>query len=90
LIAAGAHVRAGQEMTTMLGKAWLGHRADPATGGATAPECLTHPEEPTSLEKVRAAAIGAALAVSVDTSPAVLLNIQAYADRHRDRPRRTA
>ena len=43
-----------------------------------------------SLEKVRAVAIGAALAVTVDTSPAVLLNIQAYADRHRDKPRRTA
>jgi hypothetical protein len=74
----------------MLGKVWLGHRAEPATGDEAAPGCPTRPEEPTSLEKVRAAAIGAALAVSVDASPAVLLNIQAYAERHRDRPRRTA
>jgi len=77
----------------MLGKVWHGHRAEPATGGEAAPECLVRPEglpeEPMSLEKVRAVAIGAALAVSVDTSPAVLLNIQAYADRHRDKPRRT-
>jgi hypothetical protein len=77
-------------MTAMLGKIWHGHRAEAATGGAAAPECATDPEEPTSLEKVRAAAIGAALAVSVDTSPAALLNIQAYAERHRNRPRRTA
>jgi hypothetical protein len=75
----------------MLGKVWHGRRTEPATSGEAAPECLlTRPEEPMSLEKVRAVAIGAALAVTVDTSPAVLLNIQAYADRHRDRPRRTA
>jgi hypothetical protein len=74
----------------MLGKVWLGHRAQLATGEEASPESATHPEEPMSLEKVRAAAIGAALAVSVDTSPAVLLNIQAYAERHSDRPRRTA
>ena len=86
-IAAGRpQMRAGQEMTTMLGKVWHGRRAEPTTGGEPAPECLILPEEPMSLEKVRAVAIGAALAVSVDTSPAVLLNIQAYAER----PRRQA
>ena len=78
----------------MLGKVWHGHRAEPTTGGEAAPERLIRPEdlpeEPMSLEKVRAVAIGAALAVSVDASPAVLLNIEAYAERHRDRPRRTA
>ena len=40
--------------------------------------------------KVRALATGAALAVSVDTSPAVLVSIYDYAHRYRDRPRRTA
>ena len=41
-------------------------------------------------EKVRALATGAALAVSLDTSPAVLVSIYDYAQRYRDRPRRTA
>jgi hypothetical protein len=40
--------------------------------------------------KVRALATGAALAVSLDTSPAVLVSIYDYAHRYRDRPRRTA
>jgi hypothetical protein len=39
---------------------------------------------------VRALATGAALAVSLDTSPAVLVSIYDYAHRYRDRPRRTA
>ena len=39
---------------------------------------------------VRALATGAALAVSVDTSPAVLVSIYDYAHRFRDRPRRSA
>jgi hypothetical protein len=39
---------------------------------------------------VRAFATGAALAVSLDTSPAVLVSIYDYAHRYRDRPRRTA
>jgi hypothetical protein len=40
--------------------------------------------------RVRALATGAALAVSLDTSPAVLVSIYDYAHRYRDRPRRTA
>jgi hypothetical protein len=47
-------------------------------------------QEPASLEKMRALATGAALAVDVDNSPAVLVSIQAYAQRYGDRPRRTA
>jgi hypothetical protein len=43
-----------------------------------------------SPSNVRALATGAALAVSVDTSPAVLVSIYDYAHRYRDRPRRTA
>lgn len=38
----------------------------------------------------RALATGAALAVSVDTSPAVLVSIYDYAQRVRDKGRRTA
>jgi hypothetical protein len=40
-------------------------------------------------ENVRALATGAALAASVDASPAVLVSIYDYAHRYRDRPRRT-
>ncbi|MEZ0300634.1 MAG: hypothetical protein ACAH24_01090 [Hyphomicrobiaceae bacterium] len=41
--------------------------------------------------RVRALATGAALAVSLDTSPAVLVSIYDYAHhRYPDRPRRTA
>jgi hypothetical protein len=43
-----------------------------------------------SPSNVRALATGAALAVSLDTSPAVLVSIYDYAHRYRDRPRRSA
>jgi hypothetical protein len=43
-----------------------------------------------SISNVRALATGAALATSVDTSPAVLVSIYDYAHRYRDRGRRTA
>lgn len=46
--------------------------------------------EQVSHSNVRALATGAALAVSVDTSPAVLVSIYDYAHRYRDRGRRTA
>ena len=39
---------------------------------------------------VRALATGAALAVAVDTSPAVLVSIYDYAHRYRDKGRRSA
>jgi myo-inositol-hexaphosphate 3-phosphohydrolase len=50
------------------------------------------PEQEAAVDpaKVRALATGAALAVSLDTSPAVLVSIYDYAHRYRDRPRRTA
>ncbi|HEU0061454.1 MAG TPA: hypothetical protein VFR19_16355 [Hyphomicrobiaceae bacterium] len=41
-----------------------------------------------SPENVRALATGAALAVSLDTSPAVLVSIYDYAHRFRDHPHR--
>ena len=43
-----------------------------------------------SPQHVRALATGAALAVSLDTSPAVLVSMYDYAHRYRDRGRRTA
>jgi hypothetical protein len=47
-------------------------------------------ETSVSPSKVRALATGAALAVAVDTSPAVLVSIYDYAHRYRDKGRRTA
>lgn len=49
-----------------------------------------HSSELPSQSNVRALATGAALAVSVDSSPAVLVSIYDYAHRYRDRPRRSA
>jgi hypothetical protein len=49
--------------------------------------------EPSGLSpqaKVRALATEAALAVSLDTSPAVLVTLYDYAHHYNDRPRRTA
>ena len=43
-----------------------------------------------SQSNARALATEAALAVSLDTSPAVLVTLYDYAHHHRDRPRRTA
>ncbi len=43
-----------------------------------------------SQSNVRALATGAALAVSLDTSPAVLVPIYDYAHHYRDKPRRCA
>jgi hypothetical protein len=43
-----------------------------------------------SHSNVRALATGAALAVSLDASPAVLVPIYDYAHHYRDRPRRCA
>jgi hypothetical protein len=54
------------------------------------PDSAERLEQPITLDKVRALATGAALAVAVDTSPAVLVSIQHYAQRYRDRGRRTA
>jgi len=47
-------------------------------------------DELPSRSNVRALATGAALAVSVDTSPAVLVSIYDYAHRYRDKGRRCA
>jgi hypothetical protein len=52
--------------------------------------CASLTEGRVSASNVRALATGAALAVSLDTTPAVLVSIYEYAHRFRDRPRRTA
>ena len=49
-----------------------------------------HQREAVSHSNVRALATGAALAVSLDTSPAVLVSIYDYAHRYRDKGRRCA
>ena len=54
------------------------------------PACGASPEGMVSISKVRALATGAALATSVDSSPAVLVSIYDYAHRYRDKGRRTA
>lgn len=61
-------------------------------------ECAAHNEnapsgasgENPNASNVRALATGAALAVSLDTSPAVLVSIYDYAHRYRDKGRRCA
>lgn len=74
----------------MLNKLFRGRAVGLATGNKNAPACATDPERPVSAERMRALATGAALAVDVDNSPAVLLSIQAYAQSHRETGRRTA
>jgi len=61
-----------------------------AAGNENVPECQTRAEAAASASNVRALATGAALATSVDNSPAVLVSIYDYAHRYRDRGRRTA
>jgi len=48
------------------------------------------PEAGVSVSNVRALATGAALAASLDNSPAVLVSIYDYAHRYRDKGRRSA
>jgi len=55
-----------------------------------APDCTARQEAAVSASNMRALATGAALATSVDTSPAVLVSIYDYAHRYRDKGRRTA
>lgn len=49
---------------------------------------LCSPNDTVSAENVRALATGAALAVALDTSPAVLVSIYDYAHRFRDHAHR--
>ena len=54
------------------------------------PDAVARPHDAVFASNVRALATGAALAVAVDTSPAVLVSIYDYAHRYRDKGRRTA
>jgi hypothetical protein len=55
-----------------------------------APDCTARQEAAQSASNMRALATGAALAASLDASPAVLVSIYDYAHRYRDKGRRTA
>jgi hypothetical protein len=59
-------------------------------GNENLPAHLVQPGDAVAMERLRALATGAALAVDVDNSPAVLVSIQAYAQRYREKGRRTA
>lgn len=59
-------------------------------GNENAPEGQATGTDKVPIARVRALATGAALATSVDNSPAVLVSIYDYAHRYRDRGRRTA
>jgi hypothetical protein len=76
--------------TTVLSNIFHRRPAQLVASNENLPEC--DPEAPVSREKMRALGTEAALAVSVDTSPAVLVNIQhyAHAQLHRHKGRRTA
>ena len=53
-------------------------------------DCAAREEAAQSASNMRALATGAALAASLDASPAVLVSIYDYAHRYRDKGRRTA
>lgn len=74
----------------MLEKVFSRRGSGIAAGSENVPACLVRPDEAVAMERLRALATGAALAVDVDNSPAVLLSIQAYAQYYRERGRRTA
>jgi hypothetical protein len=59
-------------------------------GNENMPECTARRQDTSSASNVRAFATGAALAVSLDATPAVLVSIYDYAHRYRDKGRRSA
>ena len=59
-------------------------------GNENTPDRTGQRPEMASQSNVRAFATGAALAVSIDASPAVLVSIYDYAHRYRDKGRRSA
>jgi hypothetical protein len=61
-----------------------------AAGNDNVPACMARAEAAVMASNVRALATGAALAVAVDTSPAVLVSMYDYAHRYRDKNRRYA
>lgn len=67
---------------------WRPHRLTAVNENS--PQRAAHFDKGISPSNVRALATGAALATSLDTSPAVLVSIYDYAHRYRDKGRRTA
>jgi len=67
-----------------LGAQWV------AAGNDNVPRCMGRAEAAATASNVRALATGAALAAAVDSSPAVLVSIYDYAQRHHDMDRRSA
>jgi hypothetical protein len=61
-----------------------------AAHNENSPRPRAHLDDGVSASNVRALATGAALAASLDNSPAVLVSIYDYAHRYRDKGRRTA
>jgi hypothetical protein len=75
-----------KETTKMIGKILSFGRS--AAHNEKAPVFCADPSDMVSAENVRALATGAALAVALDTSPAVLVSIYDYAHRFRDHAHR--
>jgi hypothetical protein len=67
---------------------WRSNRL--VAGNENARDRAGRPQDAVSAANVRALATGAALAVSLDASPAVLVSIYDYAHRYRDKGRRSA
>jgi hypothetical protein len=68
---------------------WRSNRL--VAGNENARDWAARPQQDAvSAANVRALATGAALAVSLDASPAVLVSIYDYAHRYRDKGRRSA
>ena len=59
-------------------------------GNESAQNFAARSQDAASASNVRALATGAALAVALDSSPAVLVSIYDYAHRYRDKGRRSA
>jgi hypothetical protein len=85
-----AAVRASQGEKQMFGKALQFGRRRLVAENENLPEAAARIDTGVSASNVRALATGAALAVSLDTSPAVLVSIYDYAHRYRDKGRRSA
>ena len=74
----------------MLSNVLRWRNSRPVAGNENMPECTPRRQDAPSPSNVRAFATGAALAVSLDATPAVLVSIYDYAHRYRDKGRRSA
>ncbi|KAB2913456.1 MAG: hypothetical protein F9K29_16340 [Hyphomicrobiaceae bacterium] len=74
----------------MIGKMLRRGARPMSAGNENAPEAKTNEEGTVPVSKVRALATGAALATSIDNSPAVLVSIYDYAHNYGGSKRRRA